>query len=153
MWIIKLGGAAITDKTRDKTVNAAALQRIAASLARTTEPLIVVHGAGSFGHILADQYALQAGYHSPAQLVALPQLQAQLADLHQHVLAALRAAGMRAWGIPPAAVSVLQGGRIAEFLRSRSSGRWRRVWCLCSMAIASGTARKLSVSFPATSWW
>lgn len=60
MIILKLGGSVITRKERDEpTINHQNLKRIAGEIAESThQELIVVHGAGSFGHPLAKKYAI-----------------------------------------------------------------------------------------------
>lgn len=58
--ILKLGGSVITRKEADKpTINHENLKRITREVAESThQKLIVVHGAGSFGHPLAKNYAI-----------------------------------------------------------------------------------------------
>lgn len=67
--VIKIGGAAITDKTSFETVNAQGVQQAAHCIAQVVRRLnnnhnngkcIVVHGAGSFGHITAKRYGLSS---------------------------------------------------------------------------------------------
>ena len=60
MIILKLGGSVITRKEADKpTINHENLKRITREVAESThQKLIVVHGAGSFGHPLAKKYAI-----------------------------------------------------------------------------------------------
>lgn len=60
MIILKLGGSVITRKEADKpTINHENLKRIAQEIAESThQKLIVVHGAGSFGHPLAKKYSI-----------------------------------------------------------------------------------------------
>ena len=67
--IVKLGGAAITDKSREETLCSKGLAAAAAAVGaafRENSPshstrFIVVHGAGSFGH----QAAAREGFSSP----------------------------------------------------------------------------------------
>lgn len=61
--VVKVGGAAITDKGQLETLNAAVLDATAAQLAQavTENPAIVVHGAGSFGHHQASQARVHLG--------------------------------------------------------------------------------------------
>lgn len=66
LHIIKLGGAAITDKHQDFTMRdqviASALGQIANFLEKNPEDrILLVHGAGSFAHNLAKQYDLAHG--------------------------------------------------------------------------------------------
>ncbi|MFP4321123.1 MAG: isopentenyl phosphate kinase [Anaerolineales bacterium] len=119
--LLKLGGAAITDKDQPETLRPDALASIAASLARaTTTPLIIVHGAGSFGHLIAREYALHEGLNSTdthmqrGQLEAMVQLQRQLHTLNRHVVDALLAENVPAWPVHPASMCVLHNGRLAH---------------------------------------
>lgn len=59
--IVKLGGAAITDKNQEKTAYTDRILQIMEQLSLSTDPTIVVHGAGSFGHIYAKEYELTHG--------------------------------------------------------------------------------------------
>ena len=59
LLIIKLGGAAITDKKSLKTAKTDIIKKIAGQIKILHEQkykIIIVHGAGSFGHILANEY-------------------------------------------------------------------------------------------------
>lgn len=60
MIILKLGGSVITRKEADEpTINHENLKRIAGEIAESThQELVIVHGAGSFGHPLAKKYAI-----------------------------------------------------------------------------------------------
>ena len=60
MIILKLGGSVITRKEEDTpTVNYENLQRISKEIADSFQKkLIIVHGAGSFGHPYAKEYAI-----------------------------------------------------------------------------------------------
>jgi isopentenyl phosphate kinase len=115
MLILKLGGAAITDKHTANTARRDYLGQIAALLAQHRQPMILVHGAGSFGHILAQEHHLAEGYQQPSQIPALAQLQRQLLDLNQAVMAALQEAGLPALAYQPSALCTLEAGRIVEF--------------------------------------
>jgi isopentenyl phosphate kinase len=62
--IIKLGGAAITDKTQLETLNEEVLDSAAATIASLHIrglSVVVVHGAGSFGHFQAAKVGLGSG--------------------------------------------------------------------------------------------
>ena len=62
MRLVKLGGSVITDKARPLVFRAQVTRRLARELAPSvSEGLIVVHGAGSFGHVRAAEYDLANG--------------------------------------------------------------------------------------------
>jgi isopentenyl phosphate kinase len=50
MILIKLGGSIITNKEKPLTPRIAAINKIARQLRKINEPLVIVHGGGSFGH-------------------------------------------------------------------------------------------------------
>lgn len=60
MIILKLGGSVITRKEENKpTINHENLRRISKEIAESSRhKLIIVHGAGSFGHPYAREYAI-----------------------------------------------------------------------------------------------
>jgi len=56
MILLKLGGSIITYKERPLTPNRDAIRKIVHSLRGLSEPLIVIHGGGSFGHYWSVKY-------------------------------------------------------------------------------------------------
>jgi isopentenyl phosphate kinase len=56
MILVKLGGSIITNKQKPLTPNLSALGKIATQLKKVREPIIVVHGGGSFGHYWSVRY-------------------------------------------------------------------------------------------------
>jgi isopentenyl phosphate kinase len=116
MLILKLGGAAITDKARANTLRPDQLRVIAQLLAQHSQPMILIHGAGSYGHVIAQEYNLQNGYSAEAQRGALVQLQLQLHELNRLVVENLVAAGLPAMTVHPASMCLMKGGRIETFL-------------------------------------
>eukprot|EP00210_Caulerpa_lentillifera_P003673 g3506.t2 len=63
-FIVKLGGAAVTDKSCFETLNESALEKSVQQLKvlyTSGVKFIVVHGAGSFGHFQASQSGVHKG--------------------------------------------------------------------------------------------
>ncbi|HEV2193907.1 MAG TPA: isopentenyl phosphate kinase [Nitrosopumilaceae archaeon] len=56
MILIKLGGSIITNKQKPLTPNISAINKIAIQLKKVSEPIIIVHGGGSFGHYWSVRY-------------------------------------------------------------------------------------------------
>ncbi|HNT73271.1 MAG TPA: uridylate kinase, partial [Methanothrix sp.] len=56
--VLKVGGSVLTDKTRLESARIEEIGRIAAEIAGCGPGLILVHGAGSFGHFHAERYRL-----------------------------------------------------------------------------------------------
>lgn len=71
--VIKLGGSALTDKTRIYTPHRNTIRRAAKQIAGICRKhsVILVHGAGSFGHIPVRKYGLADGLTDPKQLRGL----------------------------------------------------------------------------------
>ena len=56
--VLKLGGSVITDKDTPETVDTAALSAAADAVMSVSEPLVIVHGGGSFGHVHAAAHGI-----------------------------------------------------------------------------------------------
>ena len=71
MFIIKLGGSVITQKEKQATFRVDVMNNLAKQISQSVEPVILIHGAGSFGHGFARQYSLNEGFSSEAALQLL----------------------------------------------------------------------------------
>jgi isopentenyl phosphate kinase len=80
--VIKLGGAALTDKTHIYTPRLKALHSAARQLTAIKKrwSVILVHGAGSYGHIPVKIFGLSKGYHNQAQLRGLGEAKFRLLE-------------------------------------------------------------------------
>ncbi|MCV0372258.1 MAG: isopentenyl phosphate kinase family protein [Nitrosarchaeum sp.] len=56
MILLKLGGSIITNKEKPLTPRKKIIENIAKSLKKINEPVIIVHGGGSFGHYWSVKY-------------------------------------------------------------------------------------------------
>lgn len=110
--IVKLGGSVITDKRRPFVVRRATLRRLARELAAAKEPLILVHGGGSFGHPVASKYGIAEGYKNKNQLMGLSLTHRAMEQLNANVIEALQKAGLPAVAVQPSACAVVSGGQI-----------------------------------------
>jgi isopentenyl phosphate kinase len=113
MLLVKLGGSVITDKARLRTPRRAAIRRLAAELASVRQPLLAVHGAGSYGHILARRHHLGEGGSSSSKRVAAARVQQDVKELDGLVVNGLLAAGLAPVPIPPSTVLSLDDGKVA----------------------------------------
>lgn len=91
--VMKWGGGLITDKSTLCTVREDRLQALAPivrSLLETGHDVVLVHGAGSFGHLLAREYRLAEGdVEGLDQAQAISRVRNDMDTLHAHVRAAL----------------------------------------------------------------
>lgn len=111
--LVKLGGALITDKSRNETLRPGALREAARHLAIAYKQssssadgggLVVVHGAGSFGHPAARHYRVARGGDLSKDAFLREGLcvtRLRVSRLHNYVLEALLEAGVPATGLPP----------------------------------------------------
>lgn len=113
MLLVKLGGSVLTDKARLRTPRRTAIRRLARELAAVRQPLLVVHGAGSFGHILARRHKLNEGGSSAMKRIAAAGVQRDVKELDGLVVNALIAAGLAAIPIPPSTILSLDDGKVA----------------------------------------
>ena len=79
--LIKLGGSVITDKSQYRRFDKDAVSRLCREIAESGKQAVVVHGAGSFGHILAKRYSIQDGYSSKEQIPAVAMVQHDVREL------------------------------------------------------------------------
>ncbi|MHA1668004.1 MAG: isopentenyl phosphate kinase [Candidatus Heimdallarchaeaceae archaeon] len=103
MDIIKLGGSVITDKKKYRKLNFKNLQNLTKSIAKWGKNCIVVHGAGSFGHILAAKYSINSGYHSEEQLCGISQIRLDMSYLNERIVETLNLNGLNAIGFQTSA--------------------------------------------------
>lgn len=115
--VVKLGGSLLTRKREAEKVRPKVLARLAGELADAGPiPLVVLHGAGSFGHPGARRFGLAAPPAGPqsvrertrgAAIVAV-----EVRRLHLLVLRALVAAGLAPWSVPPGVVAENRDGAL-----------------------------------------
>lgn len=112
--VVKLGGSVITDKDDDTPrVRAEVLQRLARELAQTRpRRLVLVHGAGSFGHRIAQRTGLHQGLDGPDRLQAWAQTAWLQQVLSAEVCEALLDAELPAVACQASASAVLAGGAL-----------------------------------------
>jgi isopentenyl phosphate kinase len=114
MFVIKLGGSVITDKATECCFKQEIMDRLAAELSQAKQDVILIHGAGSFGHILAKKYNLNDGFKRKNQLEGFARTQAMVQQLNTLVLASLHTHDLPAISIPPHAVLSLSNHKPAK---------------------------------------
>ena len=100
MILIKFGGSAITDKSRYRTFNAELVRRLCREIKESGERVIVVHGAGSFGHVIAKEHNLNDGFKERSQIPAVAQVCYDVRDLNSMIIKELNDAGLPAISVP-----------------------------------------------------
>jgi len=115
--VVKLGGSILTRKQAEERLRPKILARLAGELAATRAPLILLHGAGSFGHPGAVRFGLAVppseGTKGRERARGAAIVSAEVRRLHLAVLRGLVAAGARPWSVPAATIARNDGGRLA----------------------------------------
>ncbi len=100
MILIKLGGSIITHKQKPLTPNRKALRKIASSLRILNEPLVIVHGGGSFGHYWSVKYNM----HTKPERYSVKGVSIvknSMITLNTIVLDSFVESGLRPYSLPP----------------------------------------------------
>jgi len=96
--ILKLGGGVITDKSAAKGVaKKEVIRAIAKEIATYQKPLIIINGAGSFGHPLAKKYKLTTTFHDLGTI----ETHNSVRKLNSMLVAALVDQGVKAISVDP----------------------------------------------------
>ena len=113
--VVKLGGSILTRKRRVEALRPKVLARLAREVAAAADrPIVVLHGAGSFGHPGAARFGLARG---PERGTADDRrrgaaiVSAEVRRLHLAVLRALVDAGANPWSVPIATHATNRDGR------------------------------------------
>jgi isopentenyl phosphate kinase len=117
--VVKLGGSLITRKGEVEKLRPKVLRRLAHELAEAgTIPLVVLHGAGSFGHPGAARFGLARpppdDRRSPERVRGAAIVAGEVRRLHLAVLRELVAAGLSAWSLPLSTLGRNRAGTLAE---------------------------------------
>ena len=100
MILIKLGGSIITNKQKPLTPNLPAINKIASKLKKIKEPIIVVHGGGSFGHYWSVKYNMHtkpAKYNKKGVSV----VKNSMVELNKIILDSFLENGLNPYCLPP----------------------------------------------------
>ena len=102
--LIKIGGSLITDKNKPYTVRSEALATIAQEVKKAMnlgKPLILGHGAGSFGHIPAKKYQTHKGLLNEQSRQGIVEVAAAARQLNAIVMQAFLDAQVQVVSVSP----------------------------------------------------
>ena len=100
--VIKWGGGLITHKDQLCTVNLDVIDSLAKACSKSTKKLVIVHGAGSFGHMMAKKFRLAEGRVAGLkQDEAIEKVRSDMIELNNHVLSSLQKYGLDAKTFSP----------------------------------------------------
>jgi isopentenyl phosphate kinase len=105
--IAKLGGSCLTDKKQFECLKAEVLQNITNQVKTVldTDPdgiyIVLVHGAGSFGHFQAREFAIKQGGRNDSWLEGFVATRLSVTKLNHHVVSSCVSSKLPAVGISP----------------------------------------------------
>ncbi|PIN82568.1 hypothetical protein COV61_05580, partial [Candidatus Micrarchaeota archaeon CG11_big_fil_rev_8_21_14_0_20_47_5] len=119
MIVIKIGGSAITDKGGFEKARKARIAEIAKVIAgaaeKGNEPLILVHGAGSFGHPQVIKYKIADGVRTKKQEIGFAKTHASVLKLSYLLMREFEKNGMKVCLFSPIHFILQEKGKIKEF--------------------------------------
>jgi isopentenyl phosphate kinase len=105
--VIKLGGGLITNKNKAKTLHKDAINKVCEVIKILIEEeynIIIVHGAGSYGHILSKEMKISEGINNDIydkQIKAVKQIREDMRELNGEVIDSLKRVNLDSIGFPP----------------------------------------------------
>jgi len=117
---LKLGGSLITDKSRPLTAREDIIHQLAEEVAafHSAHPetlLVLGHGSGSFGHIVASRYQTQKGVHSPDEWQGFTEVWAAAHQLNQIVIRRFASLGLPVITFAPSAGIIANQGEVVHW--------------------------------------
>ena len=111
--LLKFGGSLITEKKSDvPKINAVNLEIIGKLLNNKKYDIIIVHGAGSFGHPIAKEFNIIDGLNkSPEQENSITEIREQMKKLNQLLCNIMEKNGIRTKTIVPSKTMRTKGAR------------------------------------------
>ena len=111
--VLKLGGSLLTDKAGRESIDTERLAMVAETIGRTQpSSLVLIHGAGSFGHPLAAQYGVsrEEATRNPTAVSAIG---SAMTRLNQAFIDALIDEGVPAVSVATGSMAWLTDGTVA----------------------------------------
>jgi isopentenyl phosphate kinase len=110
---LKLGGSVVTDKDSHLKADIPTIQRLAEEIARSQiQRVLIVHGAGSFGHPLAKKYEINDGFKHEKQLLGFCEIRMAMIELNRILVDALLKEDVPAVPLFPCSYVTTLKGRI-----------------------------------------
>ncbi len=119
MKILKLGGSAITEKSGYRKPRIDRINQIVKAIAEVWKEgerkLVIVHGAGSFGHAVVLKHGINEGIRTDEHRLGYADTHAACSELSLLVAKAFIDEGVPAVSIPPSSIIRQKNKRIIEF--------------------------------------
>ncbi|OUJ18973.1 Isopentenyl phosphate kinase enzyme of modified mevalonate pathway [Methanonatronarchaeum thermophilum] len=121
MKLLKIGGSIITNKDRYKSINKKNVKRIANEISEFPNGLVLVHGAGSYGHPIVKKHGLNkigedrfvGGWNE--RLIAFEEVRRSVKELNSFFVNTLNDKGVPTTTIHPSSFVITEKSDIKEF--------------------------------------
>lgn len=114
--VLKIGGSVITNKSEKLQAKTDVIDRLAEEIKQANvEDLIIVHGGGSFGHPVAQEYAIKDGFKQKSQKIGFAETHHVMTVLNGLLMDALVWHEIPAVSITPSSCVITKKGRIQCF--------------------------------------
>jgi len=124
--ILKLGGSVITEKSKPFTVNYNNLNRLVKEISNALNSsnfsLILIHGAGSFGHTTVAKYGIDKGIKTRKQVFGFAETQKVQEELNNIVVQTLQDQGLPAIPCQPSSHAIMRSGKLSQIFLDSIKG-------------------------------
>lgn len=114
LYLVKLGGSVITDKTRPYTLRLEVLDRLLEEVStafRDGLRIVLGHGGGSFPHVSASMYSTHKGFINRESRLGMAKVHRDAATLNMIIVDRLINKGVYAFPIQPSAIILAEDGQ------------------------------------------
>ncbi len=120
LYLLKLGGSLITEKSQARTTRPEVLARLAQEIAAAVREqpdlrLVIGHGSGSFGHVAGMRNGTRHGVRTQNQWLGFAEVWKEARALNQIVIEALQTAGLPVIAFPPSAGVIATDGQVSSW--------------------------------------
>lgn len=110
MQVLKIGGSVLTDKSRRNKLDRESFEQVLKTVTDHPEDLVLVHGAGSFGHPQAKEIGLGSGTRDSFYSVYRALMQ-----LNEEIIEYLEGSGVKTFPVNPVSSSQLENNELEIF--------------------------------------
>lgn len=115
LFLVKLGGSLVTDKTKPYTPRLDVIRRLAKEIKEAEAKgikIIIGHGGGSFPHVSAAKYQTHKGFISDTSIYGMAVVHNDAMKLNAIIMDELLSAGIRAFPIQPSSIAITENAKI-----------------------------------------
>ena len=113
--VVKLGGSAITDKSRACTARLEVIHNAICEISTHSGPLVLLHGGGSFAHPFVSKAALRNGFKHKTQLASVSEIELNLDQLTRIIAVGLLLRHKPFVPLAPMSFLTLRGGNVSKW--------------------------------------